>query len=105
MPGMAPRKERSSAGTDFDTRLIDVPLSPPVASVSANTVPPAAKMLMAKPTQDDVGLHAQVEERHHQAEHGAGDERRKHRDVPGRVNRDDHCGEAADQHHALRAPR
>src|SRR4051794_28389353 len=48
IPGIAPRKLRSTAGMAFDTRLIDVPLSPPVASANANTVPPEARMLMAK---------------------------------------------------------
>jgi len=50
MPGMLLRKLRSMAGTAPDGRLIDVPLSPPVASESAKTVPPRASALMANPT-------------------------------------------------------
>ena len=49
--GMFDRKLRSTAGTALLWRLIEVPLSPPVAMASANTVPPAARILMAKPTR------------------------------------------------------
>ncbi len=56
---------------------------------------------MAKPTRDDVGFHAQREERHDGAEQRAGEEAREDGDVPGRIDRDDHRGETAEQHLAF----
>jgi hypothetical protein len=77
MPGIRPRKDRSTAGTALEVRLIEVPLSPPVAMVRAKTVPPAARMLMAKPTRMMSAFSRQVEERHDQPEQRAGPDCRR----------------------------